>query len=176
MYPELQDVGANASLNWQDRLSEHVIPYLVNKWLEHYHLAVSGGDIVEVRPGKFFYLFDMGAERLIAAWGISDGRFSGERDKPRMAAFPVSARPLYHAGHAIPHRLGGGTDINLTPQLGNINTGPFRTLENRAMKAPGSLYFTYWIYGHGSKVQLARRVQQGLLICGAKPDIRIFEN
>jgi hypothetical protein len=77
----------------------------------------------------FAYLFDIGKEPLIAAWGISRGRFGGDRDAPRMKQFPLSAGAKYHRGHAIPHRLGGPLDINLVPQLGAINIGPFRALE-----------------------------------------------
>ena len=74
---------------------------------------------------------------------------------------------LYHRGHAIPHTLGGPTDINLVPQLGRINVGQFRTLEKRAVATPGSLYFTYWSYartraaGRSSASQTPVAVDQG---------------
>ncbi len=94
-----------------------------------------------------------------------------------MAGHPLSAGPLYHRGHAIPHTLGGGTDINLVSQLGRINIGPFRPLEKKAVATPGSFYFTYWTYrnavGHG---QTPTGVDQGLLIAGQAPDVRHHGN
>jgi len=122
------------------------------------------------------YLFDIAAERLIAAWGISKGRHVGARDASRMAGHPLSAGPHYHRGHAIPHTLGGPTDINLVPQLGRINVGPFRPFEKKAVATPGSLYFTYWIYGSaaariGTPTQTPTGVDQGLLIAGQMPQI-----
>jgi hypothetical protein len=156
--------------------ADQIIPYLLETWLNHYDLAGSGGEVAHVHVNELSYFFDIGPDRLIAAWGISEGRFAGDRDKSRMQGYPVTNRPVYHAGHAIPHRFGGGTDINLTAQLGKVNIGPFREIETRAVRTPGSLYFTYWMYGRDSTAQLAQRVQQGLLIPGSHPEIRIFKN
>jgi hypothetical protein len=100
-----------------------------------------------------------------------------------MAGHPNSAGPLYHRGHAIDHTLlGGPTDINLVPQLGRINVGPFRPLEKKAVAAPGSFYFTYWTYfasapaRGGSSGQTPTGVDQGLLIVGQSPLIRHHGN
>jgi hypothetical protein len=109
-----------------------------------------------------------------AAWGISRGRFGGNRDAPRMKQFPLSAGAKYHRGHAIPHRLGGPLDINLVPQLGAINIGPFRALEKRAMATPGALYFTFWTYRGASQTPVG--VDQGLLVAGKTPEIASFGN
>lgn len=177
-YPELLSLvrTGSPSASWELLLTNRLIPYLVQTWLGHYDLAGTGGEVVEVRLAQFSYLFDIGPDRLIAAWGISQGRFGGDRDKRRIQGYPVSNRPLYHAGHAIPHRLGGGMDINLSAQLGSMNTGPFRKLENEAVNTPGSLYFSYWMYGAGPKMQLASRIQQGLLVRGGAPEIKVFNN
>lgn len=176
-YSGLSSVAAQSSAaNWQDHLNKKIIPYCVEEWLDHYALVESSGQVVEVNTQGFFYLFDLGPDRLIAAWGICQGRSGADRDKSRMQGHPLGAGALYHRGHAIPHRLGGGTDINLAAQLGSVNTGPFRTLEKRAVATPGSLYFTYWMYGVNSKSQIASRIQQGLIACGTPPDIRIFNN
>jgi hypothetical protein len=92
-----------------------------------------------------------------------------------MAGYPLSAGSLYHRGHAIPHRLGGPTDINLVPQLGKINIGPFRPLEKKAVATPGSFYFTYWTYLGSARARDGRLgqtptgVDQGLLIPGQNP-------
>jgi len=175
-YPALSRMTGTRTPDEAALFASQAISYLIETWLNHYDLAGSTGHVVDVTLNKLSYLFDLGPDRLIAAWGISAGRFAGDRDKSRMQGFPVLNRPLYHAGHAIPHRLGGGTDINLTAQLGLVNIGPFKVLESRAVKTPGSLYFTYWMYGADLTSQRAQRVQQGLLIPGASPEIREFQN
>lgn len=136
-----------------------VVPYLVDVWLDDYFRTGHTSEIGETTVSEFSYLFDIGAERLIAAWGISKGRHGEARDASRMAGHPLSSGPLYHRGHAIPHTLGGPTDINLVPQLGKINIGPFRPLEKKAVATPGSFYFTYWSYlgaARGRGAPLAR--------------------
>jgi hypothetical protein len=154
---------------------ERIIPYLIDCWLDDYDRATPSHEIVETRANDFSYLFDIAGERLIAAWGVSRGRHGGARDASRMAGHPLSAGSNYHRGHAIPHTLGGPTDINLVPQLGRINIGPFRPLEKRAVATPGSLYFTYWIYRgtaparDGRTGQTPTGVDQGLLIPGEAP-------
>ena len=160
-----------------DAFARNVINYLADTWLDDYAGTSTNTQIVEVTLAPFSYLFDIAAQRLIAAWGISAGRAAHLRDKSRMAGHPLSAGTLYHRGHAIPHTLGGGTDINLVGQLGRINVGPFRPLERQAVATPGAFYFTYWDYagaaptvaGHPS--QLPTAVDQGLLVAGQAPSI-----
>jgi hypothetical protein len=136
--------------------------YLCDEWFEDYRRAAPRTDLVETSSDNFSYLFDVKFGRLIAAWGISRGRDAHVRDKSRMARHPLGGDAAYHRGHAIPHRLGGGTDINLVTQKGSVNVGPFRKLENEAIAFPGSLYFTYWMYPTGDS-QKPRWSQQGLL-------------
>ena len=152
-----------------------VIPCLTRAWLDDYTRSTPSSEIVETTTSGFSYLFDIKHERLIAAWGVSQGRHGGARDKTRMAGHPLSSGPLYHRGHAIPHTLGGPTDINLVPQLGAVNVGAFRALERRAVATPGALYFTYWKYA-GPTGQKPAGVEQGLLVPGAAPDIRSHAN
>jgi hypothetical protein len=169
IYSEVEiATAANAS----EIFSTRVIPALINIWLDQ--CPGASDEVVQTTSADFSYLFDIGRERLIAAWGMSQGRFGGERDFSRMRHHPLSAGLSYHRGHAIPHRLGGSLDINLVPQLGRINTGPFRELERRAVATPGALYFTFWKYpGSG---QTPDSVDQGLLIPGEIPKIVAFGN
>ena len=153
-----------------DDFTKKVIPYLVEVWLDDYTRTAHNAEIVETNVSEFSYLFDIAAGRLIAAWGISKGRHGAARDASRMAGHPLSAGPLYHRGHAIAHTLGGPTDINLVPQLGRINIGPFRPLEKKAVATPGSFYFTYWTY-FGAVGQTPTGVDQGLLVAGQPPQI-----
>ncbi|HWB86359.1 MAG TPA: hypothetical protein VG675_19615, partial [Bryobacteraceae bacterium] len=178
-YPQLASLlRAAPGTPWESHLEKSVIPYLTSVWLRHYRMSLSGGDIVEVPLGQYSYLFDIGPDRLIAAWGISRGRFAGDRPNSRIAGHPVANRNIYDAGHAISHRLGGGTDINLAAQLASVNRKAFQELERAAVKSPGSLYFTYWMYHRTEekKVQRASRIQQGLIAQNATPQIRDFKN
>ena len=152
-----------------------VIPYLVDVWLDAYTRTTWSTNIVETTVTEFSYLFDIENERLIAAWGVSQGRNGAPRDRSRMAGHPLGGPRGYHRGHAIAHTLGGPTDINLVPQLGSVNIGPFRALERRAVATPGALYFTYWSYG-SSTSQRPSSVEQGFLVRGTQPDIRMHPN
>ena len=160
-----------------------IVPYLVDLWLDEYNNSTATHDIVETKSSnpdseagtEFSYLFDIKYGRLIAAWGVSQGREGAERDHSRMAGHPLSDGAHYHRGHAIPHRLGGPTDINLVPQLGAVNVGAFRRLENKAVKTPGALYFTHWVYDR-SDSQRPTRVEQGLLCPGGTVEIETHGN
>lgn len=157
-----------------------VVPPLVDAWLHEYNARSPSRDVIETAVGGFCFLFDLKHERLIAAWGVSHGRHGAPRDKARMAGHPLGAGAGYHRGHAIPHTLGGPTDINLVPQLGAINIGPFRALEREAVATPGVLYFTHWIYpptgADRGGTQQPVAVEQGLLRPGGAPDIRRHHN
>jgi hypothetical protein len=154
---------------------KRVIPYLVETWLSDYDRATARNQVVASTLDDFTYLFDIAHSRLIAAWGISRGRHAGARDKSRMAGHPLGAGPGFHRGHAIAHTLGGHTDINLVPQRGSVNIGPFRALERLAVATPGALYFTYWRYSR-SAGQQPIGVDQGLLCPGRAADIRTHGN
>lgn len=164
---EAMPAGTASPPQWQP-----VVDALVDMWLSDYGAYASGGNIVETQNEGFSYLFDIAAERLLAAWGVSSGKNTAPRPASRMAGAPLGGPEGYHRGHAIPHTLGGGTDINLVPQAGWINIGPFRPLEKKAVATPGAFYFTYWTYrgatGHG---QRPTGVEQGLLLPGRPAEV-----
>jgi len=175
-YPRLAHLFAGATTADSDAIFKNrVVPYLLDVWLSDYERVTKASEVVETTVVDFSYLFDIAAERLIAAWGVSKGRHAGARDRSRMAGHPLSAGPHYHRGHAIPHTLGGPTDINLVPQRGSVNVGLFRLLERRAVANPGSAYFTYWVYPSKSD-QKPASIDQGLLVPGCLPDIRTHLN
>jgi hypothetical protein len=181
-YSELTNLMCSVDPRFpQVGFSTHILPYLVRTWLAEY-LGSAQSEIIETRASNFSYLFDITVERLIAAWGISAGKNTEARPKERMKHFPLTAGPDYHRGHAIPHTLGGPTDINLVPQLASVNIGRFRLLEKEAVASPGSLYFTYWKYeglAHargGRSQQTPTGVDQGLLVPGKSPKIDSHEN
>lgn len=149
-----------------------VVPMLVDCWLDDYSIRWKGDQIVTTRNGlvEAEVLFDVAAGRLIAAWAINQGKSDQLRDKARMRGASVGGDRHYHRGHAIPNSMGGGLDINLVPQLGRINIGAFRRLDNRTIDHAGSLYFSYWIYG-SDKAQRPNHIHQGLLTPGRAPEI-----
>ena len=154
-----------------EELADAVVPALIELWLDDYTKGRPARDIVETTVDGFSYLFDIERERLIAAWGTSRGKNTAARPAARMAGHPLGGGPLYHRGHAIPHTLGGGTDINLVNQLGSVNIGRFRSLEIEAVKTPGAFYFTYWTYA-SKDAQTPSGVEQGLIRAGI--DARIM--
>jgi hypothetical protein len=177
-YPKLKELMYSVDSSFpEEEYIGKIVPYLVGIWINDYTINNRIADIIETRVSEFSYLFDVAAERLIAAWGVSRRRNAEARPKDRMKGHPLSAGPLYHRGHAIPHTLGGPTDINLVPQLGKINIGPFRPLEKKAVATPGSFYFTYWKYRGsfatrgGRPGQTPTGVDQGLLVLGKDPEI-----
>jgi hypothetical protein len=147
---------------------EVVTPLLIALWANDYCHRFASCELLETSVGGFSYLFDVSTERLVAAWGISQGKSGVARKEiaTRMRGHPLANGGTYHRGHAIPHTLGGSTDINLVPQLGKINSGPFQALERLAVSRPGALYFTYWLYAPGDS-QVPIGVEQGLLSPGA---------
>jgi len=131
---------------------------LVPLWCDDYCLKNPRADLVAIDLDEsgtsFTYLFDINLQRTIVAYGVPI--FSKHRrDAGRMAGHPLSAGPDFHRGHLMAHSIGGGTDINLVPQLGKLNIGQFRVLERKvrdlAMKNLPCLYFVRPIYTNKSQ-------------------------
>jgi len=145
--------------------------WLIDEWLSDYQPPPrTKTEIVETSSSNFSYLFDVGSSRLIAAYGVSQGKHTGKRDSSRMRGSPLGGPKGYHRGHAIPHTLGGPLDINLVPQRGSVNVGEFRKLEIQAVATPGAFYFTYWKYPPSGS-QRPTGVVQGLLVPGRNAQI-----
>jgi hypothetical protein len=164
-YPMLRaQLGVPRHNNALTALPTGLTDHLVDVWLDDYATRSDGTEqVVCTTAAKFSYLFDVEHARLIAAWGLSEGKFHEKRDSSRMRGSPLGNGPLYHRGHAIPHTLGGPLDINLVPQRGSVNVGPFRVLEIRAVASAGALYFTYWKYSRDTMSQTPVSVEQGLI-------------
>jgi hypothetical protein len=139
---------------------------LVPLWCDEYAAATPGAEIVEVPVGEaggptFSYLFDLSRQRNIVAWGVP-GYVTHKRDGARMAGHPLGGDGRYHRGHLMSHATGGGTDINLVPQLGRLNIGAFRRLERfvrqLAQQHQTCLYVVRTLYADES--QMPRRIEQ----------------
>lgn len=165
-YTEIEAEAGPVDADW-----DGTIDRLVTSWRAAYVAQVPGADIVFVDDGPATYMFDIGMDRLIAAWAVSAGRDPHARDKYRQQKSLIGLSPDYHRGHAIPHRMGGGMDINIVPQLARTNLDEtFRLQETNAIALPGSLYFTHWNYGKGDS-QVPISVDQGLLKPGQRTSI-----
>jgi len=118
-------------------------------------------DIAEPTGPPFSYLFDLTPQRNVVAWGVP-AYVTHKRDATRMSGHPLGGNNRYHRGHLMSHGTGGGTDINLVPQLGSLNIGAFRRLErlvrSLAQQHQASLYFVRTVYGDSS--QMPRQIEQ----------------
>ncbi len=116
---------------------------------------------------SFTYLFDYAGSRVVGVWGMPIySRHT--RDASRMAGAPLGAAQGsgFHRGHLIAHSIGGGTDINLVPQLGSVNIGAYRVLERAARRlAQGgvqSLYAVRVLYTDPTS-QMPNQLEQVLM-------------
>jgi hypothetical protein len=135
-------------------------------WCDDYGAANPAAELVEVNlhdpsGAAFFYLFDLTLQRNVVAWG-QPGYVTHRRDTGRMSGHPLGGDSRYHRGHLMSHGTGGGTDINLVPQLGRLNTGAFRRLErlvrSLAQQHRRCLYFVRTLYSAAG--QMPRAIEQ----------------
>ena len=119
----------------------------VDSWCDEYRKRVSASSILEVNLKLAIYVFDGTLERVLLAYGVSSAQLE-ERDKNRMRGFPdvnLNVRATLGAdafladrGHFLGHASGGELDINLFPQLRELNRGwsvegkVFRSMERFA--------------------------------------------
>lgn len=107
--------------------------------------------------GAVSTLFDLQArgsstdDRVVAVWGLSKPEPADTRDKGRMAGFLKGAWSTAYAGrdrgHFFAHTMGGGTDINLFPQVASVNRGgEWRRMEEYAADNPGTFCFIRPVY------------------------------
>lgn len=131
---------------------------LVPLWCDDYYSNHKNAELVQVDIAdlttSFKYLFDITLERNIVAFGVP-AFAQHRRDASRMAGHPLSNGTNFHRGHLMAHSIGGGTDINLVPQLGKLNIGEFRALERKvrdlAKQNLRCFYFVRTIYNGSSQ-------------------------
>lgn len=154
---------------------------LVPLWCDDYYLNNPRAELVEVDIDEsgtsFTYLFDIDLQRNVVAFGVPI--FSKHRrDSSRMAGHPLSAGSTFHRGHLMAHSIGGGTDINLVPQLGKLNIGEFRVLERRvrdlAKQNLRCLYFVRAIYN--TKSQTPTMFEQCIIFPSGMIDYALHKN
>jgi|ERR1035437_5675620 hypothetical protein len=148
-----------------EELPEKLIPV----WCKDYHSENPKSEVVEVDLSEsgtsFSYLFDIDRMRTIVAFGVPIFA-KHRRDAARMAGHPLSDGSRFHRGHLMAHSIGGGTDINLVPQLGKLNIGEFRVLERRVRdQAEQNLpcfYFVRPIYNN--KTPMPQKFEQCVIL------------
>lgn len=154
---------------------------LVPLWCDEYYFDNPRAELAEVDIDEsgtsFTYLFDIDLQRNIVAFGVPI--FSKHRrDANRMAGHPLSAGSKFHRGHLMAHSIGGGTDINLVPQLGKLNIGEFRVLERRvrdlAKQNLRCLYFVRAIYTN--KPQTPAMFEQCIIFPSGMIDYALHRN
>jgi DNA/RNA non-specific endonuclease len=135
-------------------------------WASRYPSA--GGELLTVtlggeagKDGAVSTMFDLRSkgsttdDRVVAVWGLSRVEPASTRDTGRMAGFLGGVwsdnYPGRDRGHFFAHTMGGGTDINLFPQLASVNRGgEWRRMERYAAEHPGTFCFIRPIYDGAS--------------------------
>jgi hypothetical protein len=127
-----------------------------------------GGELLTVtlggemgKEGAVSTIFDLRSrksatdDRVVAVWGVSRAEPANTRDTGRMAGFLSKVwsnnYPGRDRGHFFAHTMGGGTDLNLFPQLASVNRGgEWRRMERYAVEHPGTFCFIRPIYADAS--------------------------
>jgi len=154
-------------------------------WVDAYH-AASGHDpeIVQFTDGANHYLFDLEAERVVAAWGESRPARE-ERDRCRQAGFLRGFTRHYAGkdrGHFLSHGQGGLMDVNFFPQIQEVNRGwssagkLYRALETCAAGNPDTFCFSRPLYSRENLTWDPEQLEYGLLAPGAGLRVVVFPN
>ena len=150
-----QPVGRNSAIAYLNQ----ALPPL---WASQYPGA--GGELLTVtlggkqsQNGAVSTMFDLQPKnsriesRVVAVWGLSKSEPANTRDTGRMAGFLNGVWSSFYSGrdrgHFFAHTMGGGTDINLFPQVASVNRGgEWRRMERFAAENPGTFCFIHPIY------------------------------
>jgi len=157
-------------------------------WCDDYYDLNPQADLVTAdlaeSGSSFTYLFDLARSRIVVACGVPIA-ISYPRDMSRQGGHPrlmdksgKKPRKGFVKGHLIAHSIGGGMDINFVPQLGSMNRGEFRKIENLAQKNAlenvKSFYFVRAIYNNDSSVP--HKLEQCLVHPSGKLDYKLHTN
>ena len=171
-YREILDVVMRSELSADDALPRE----LPSAWLGAYTRSVSHDPrICVISLDGFDYIFDDASaaahaegggsdefvcQRNVAVHGWSQPSGGVPRKASRIRGFPRGAASdasvvdsvRHDRGHFIAHASGGGMDINLFPQLVDVNRGwsnrgkVYRRMENYLVAHPGTYCFSRSIY------------------------------
>lgn len=158
---------------------------LPQRWIDAYCGETSGDvEIVQFSDGANHYLFDLVAERVVAAWGESRAA-DGERDRTRQAGFIPRFSRHYEGkdrGHFLSHGQGGLMDVNFFPQVKEVNRGwsdagkLYRAMERHAAGNPGTFCFSRPLYEPTNDSWDPERLEYGLRVAPATLRAVVFPN
>ena len=116
----LQLVSAYKGNNIVGELPDSLVPLWCDDYTASNPLAeLVQVDIAEPTGPPFSHLFALTPQRNVVAWGVP-AFVTHKRDATCMRGHPLGRDNRYHRGHLMSHATGGGTDINLIPQLGSL--------------------------------------------------------
>ena len=158
---------------------------LPQEWVDTYCGATDAeAQIVQFTDGANHYLFDLVAERVVAAWGES--RAAAEaRDRGRQAGFIPRFSRHYEGkdrGHFLSHGQGGLMDVNFFPQVKQVNRGwspagkLYRAMETHAVHHPGTFSFSRPLYARENATWDPEQLEYGLLLPGPTLRAIVFPN
>jgi hypothetical protein len=182
-----------------EKMIQILYQILPDKWREEYQKMTSmSTNIIQFNYNNFEFLFDYSSElimkgiishnqavedRVIAVFGRSQPN-SRKRDANRMKGFLGLSSKIfgnnYDKGHFIGHVLGGGLDVNLFPQLRDINRGwsmhgkVFRAMERYCAKNIGTFCFSRPLYYDRTWIPAA--IEYGVLMSNHELWVEIFDN
>ena len=176
-----------------DAFNSALLDALPDLWCEQYRAMPNDRvDIVQLNDGTYEFLFDLVAERVVAAFGTS-GYNPGRRDSSRMAGFLprtdgmtyrerffASHGHRYDRGHFMSHRQAGGLDINLFPQRADVNQGhsargkKYRAMETEAATHRNTFVFSRPLYD--DRTWVPAELEYGLLYDRNHLDVELFPN
>lgn len=182
--------GAGSS---RDAFNAALFAPLADAWCERYQgMPNDGIEIVQLNDGTYEFLFDIVAERVVAAFGTSLYN-PGRRDSTRMGGFLprtdgmtyrerffASHGHRYDRGHFMSHRQAGGLDINLFPQRADINQGhsalgkQYRAMEREAVMHRNTFVFSRPLYDDRTWVPV--ELEYGLIYSQSHIDVKLFPN
>jgi hypothetical protein len=197
--PQTADVEHGISF-----LSEE-LPY---QWASLYNkLSPQPANIHRIKISSYEYLFDYSSElvtlgkargnemvedRLVAVHGKTQSAKSKRKDSilHRQPLGPIEyiephQRARYDRGHFIAHTLGGDLNINIFPQVTEINRGwsndgkLYRSMERYCQKNPGTYCFSRPFYsgqsGHPFAIEFGALRIDGTLWVNVFPNCRSLE-
>jgi hypothetical protein len=168
----------------QQKVIDGLLKALPDLWCQSYEaMPGSSDDIVAVEQENYTHLFDLRAERVVVAFGLSTKNLI-KRDASRMKGFlgKMSDRFLGRGdkGHIMSHGQGGGMDINLFPQRPDVNRGRslsgkvYREMERYCAANTGSFCFSRLLYDEPSWVPF--EIEYGVLYHPRQFRIERFTN
>lgn len=180
----------NATNDSNELAFDDLTAALEDEWVSAYfQMCEHAAHILRFLDQGFIFLFDHcsatggdAEDRLVAAYGRSQVQ-ERRREAIRLRGFPsieIPGKGTFDKGHVFAHSMGGGLDVNLSPQRADLNRGrseegkTYRRMEVYAAKYPGTFVFSRLIYADETWVPSS--IEYGILLPEGKFWVEQFEN